>query len=188
MTPSDTQLLKWKSQFGSIHTIPIEDYTIYYRTLTPNELIAFQELSKALPDREWSEVICELAVLCPSSSNLKFELPGSWTALGDSIISSSLPLDPQTGLFQLDDYRKWLEKVSEESAAYSLAIILARTLPGLNLMDLLNQPMERLLQLLVLAEKITGKDIIGNTATTGNSEDPTEALRSAIEEAKRRRN
>jgi len=179
--PSEKQLLDWKEVYGTIHSLELEGQMVYFRSLTPWEIQAFQELEKALPEKDWYHAICRKAVLHPE--NPRFELAGTEFALGNAIMEASLPIDAQ-GNFQMDEYRQWAQKVSRENAAFALAVAIANHYQSIDLMQLLHTPMEKLMRLAALIEIIIGQNVF--TPGTAAADPHGEQLRAAIEAEKRR--
>jgi len=181
MQPTEKQLLHWKELYGTIHSMELENQPIYFRSLTPWEIQAFQELEAALPQKDWYHAICRKAVLFPEE--FEFQLAGTEYALGNAILDASLPIDEQ-GNFMIDEYRQWAQKISKENAAFALAVAIANHYPSIDLMKLLNTPMEQLMRLAALVEIIIGQNIFQGTP---EGQDPhAQRLRAVIEAEKRR--
>ncbi|MGD9697422.1 hypothetical protein [Acinetobacter sp.] len=181
-TITEAELLQAKAKYGSIGTIEIEKQTYYYRSLTPYELSAIQTLETSLPTKDWAQAIVNIATIFPADPD--FELPGSMYTLQDMIMRISVPI-MDNGEFNLDEYRAWADEIIKTNAAYALAVAVANQYPAINVLDLLNMPMEKLMQTAALMEKIIGRNLFGGE--TSSKSDPADALRKAIMDGKKQK-
>lgn len=186
MSPTYEQLLEWKQIYGAISKIEIEDQMFYHRTFTPSEIMAAQELEASMPNGEWMLAMSKKALLHPEE--YKLELVGSIPTLYRSILNSSLPVK-ENGEFDLSEYLEWVKSTEKSNPAMALCIALSAKSPGLNLLQLLQTPMEWLLRMGALIEYITETSLFGTPTPEAQQTDPaSQSLRRAIDKGKRGKN
>ena len=180
--PNDGLLLKAKTLYGSLGVLEIEEQLFYYRSLTPAEILTLKELEESLPENDWAWAIVNMAVIWPTDFTL--DLAGSIFVLQNAVLEASLPTDDK-GNFRIEDYRGWAKDTVENNASYALAVAVANNYPPANIIDLLNMPMENLLRMAALVEKILDQDIFSPNNTKGAKTDPANELRRAINQSKK---
>ena len=179
--PLDEQLVRFKAKYGTIGLLTIEEVPVYYRTLTPFEITALSELEKSMPEKDWMDTVLKIAVLHPEI--LDFKLAGSIFVIHNAIMNTSLPVKDD-GFFEVEEYRAWAEEVTKSNAALLLAVRITNLYPAMNLLQLLETPMEKLLKLGALVEKITQQDVFGDGTSSDASD--SDSLKQQLEQENRK--
>ncbi|MBC8437219.1 hypothetical protein H8D85_02730 [bacterium] len=157
---NDSKLLAYKAQYGSVYSIVLEEYSIYYRTLTSWEVQSIIELQKNKATSVDVEVAaCCMAVLHPSEVPT-FKRPGTISALFLEIWGKTLPTE-STLEGVADASREWAEAAIDSNFAVALACLMCKMLPSLSLTDLLSLSVTKLIRIAALVEEITGSPILG---------------------------
>jgi len=166
---TELELLTLKAKYGPITLIRVEDTDIYYRSLTPNEITVLSELESSQKTKDWVEATVALAVIEPKQ--LDFQLVGSMYVLHEAIMNSSIPI-LKDGSFDMEYYDKWADGIVSSNSSYALAAAIVKNFPNTDILKLLDTPMERLLQIAALVEKMTGTSLFNKHKET----DPAKQL------------
>ena len=145
-------LAKLKSKYGNIYCIDIEGCYIYYRTLNAWEIQSFLDL-KGDTSKEKIEVekaLCTFAMLDPQSLP-KFKAPGSLSTLAAEIWSKSTPTEEEVSI-NIDKARMWADQNTKNNYAIMIAVSLCRLLPSIDLISVLELPINKLLRIASLVE------------------------------------
>jgi len=143
------KLLIWKSKYGAIHVVPVEDQQVYYRGLTTLEFLALNDLQDSLPEEDWNEVVYKFAVL--NQEELTFELVGSTTAIAELILNRSVFTEEEYQE-RVTKIRAWAKASTEQSVPFTLAIMAAKIYPGIDLIALLQMTPDQLLHIIAAIE------------------------------------
>tara|TARA_Y100000310_G_scaffold292248_1_gene320869 strand:+ start:451 stop:1053 length:603 start_codon:yes stop_codon:yes gene_type:complete len=148
-------LAELKTKYGALYMLNVEDIDVYFRSLNAWELQSFLEIREdTLKSKiEIENALCLFAVLYPTTP-LSFQAPGSSTLLATEIWSKSVPTD-QTIELMVDKHRAWAEDAIKENYNIMIAIALAKLLPSVDLISLLNLPTSKLLKVACLIENAT---------------------------------
>jgi hypothetical protein len=171
MQPTDEQIYQWKRLYGAVNVQQLEGITFYFRTLTPSEITAFNELSNSQPDKPWVHELIKRAILFPETYDLN--LPGSPVSLQNIIIQTSMPLN-ENGIVDLDPYEDWITAEVDSNPAIALCFALANRYPALSIFELMDMPTEKLMRVAAVVQKIIGQSIFEvpeGDASQGNPED-----------------
>ncbi len=145
-------LAKLKSKYGSIYVIEIEGTPIYYRTLNAWEVQSFLDIKGNTSSEkiDVEKALCTFAVLSPSSLP-EFKAPGSLSSLATEIWSKSIPSEESISI-SIDKAREWAEANTQNNFAIMVAVSLSRLMPSIDLISLLELPVNKLLRIASLAE------------------------------------
>ena len=99
-------IIRWKSQYGSIYLAEIEGISIAYRGLTLNEMLTLQDYGKV--DDIFEQNVVDLCVLAPKP--LTFQKAGSITVLSNQIRELSNWEDPDIIIEHIEKKKKELEQ------------------------------------------------------------------------------
>lgn len=161
-------IAKWKSEYGSIYVIEVEDTIIYYRSLTAWEvqsIFDLHEQNKAKVDIE--QAVCVFGILDPLPVP-SFDRPGSITMLSEEIWNISVPSEELMNN-TISKNRKWVDSNIEKNYSLVVAGVMSRLLPSLDLTRLLDMPTSKLIKLGAIVEKLTGTDFLGGELTQQKS-------------------
>ena len=148
-------IAQWKADFGSVFLLEIEEYSIYYRTLTAWEIQSILDLydqNKAKVDIE--HAVCVFGVLDPLPLP-SFNKPGSITTLSDDIWNKSVPRQTETEAM-ITKSREWAENSIDKNYNLVISGIMCKLLPSLDITRLLDLPTNKLIKLGVVIEKLSG--------------------------------
>jgi len=148
------KLLKWKSEFGTIYTLVLEETDLCYRTLTSWEVQSIVELrksSRASGDIELAT--CIMATLWPQPLP-SFVKPGTISTLASEIWENSVSSE-DTLEDMIKVSREWAEDTTKENFGVALASVMCRILPSLDFAHLLDLPTSKLNKLAAIVELIT---------------------------------
>jgi hypothetical protein len=148
----------------------IEEVDVYFRSLNAWELQSFLEIREdSLKSKmEIENALCTFAIVYPSSLP-SFKVPGSFTLIATEIWSKSVPTD-QTIETMIDKHRSWAEDAIKENYNIMIAVALAKLLPSVDLISLLNLPTSKLLKVACLIESATNTLFL-----KGESKSPTDS-------------
>lgn len=165
----NNDLIKWKKRYGSVYVITVEDYPIYYRTLTAWELQSILDLKKNNRTQlDIDEAITQLATL----SNVPgFTRPGSLTSLAQEIWSKS-SLTDENIVSAKEVAREWAIEAVNSNFNIALSSILCKVLPSLDLVNLLTMPTSKLIRIAALVENITDIKILDAGSSSGKTQLP----------------
>jgi len=159
---------QWKADFGSVFLLEVEEYSIYYRSLTAWEIQSILDLyeqNKAKIDIE--KAVCIFGILAPSPFPL-FKKPGSITSLSEDIWNKSVP--NQKGMdSMIVKSRAWAELSIDKNYNLVIVGIMCKLLPSLDLTRLLDLSTSKLIKLGVIVEKLTGTEFLGGELGSNKS-------------------
>ncbi len=162
-------LITWKKKYGSVYAITIENYLIYYRTLTAWELQSVLDLKKSnKTELDIDAAIVSLGVL---SSTPSFSRPGSVTSLAQEIWSkSSLTEDSISSTKEV--VREWAKEAVTTNFNIALSTLLCKVLPSIDLVNLLSMPTSKLMRIAALVESITDINILDSGSSSSKVQLP----------------
>lgn len=176
------QLLEWKSKYGSIYQISLEDTPVYYRSLNSWEvqsILELQESNKAKVDVEIA--MLTMAILEPTPIPT-FKKPGTISSLATEIWTKSFPTEdslPKTA----EDIRAWAQVNIKKNFGLALACVMCKVLPSLDLARLMDLPLSKLIKLAAIVEEITGQALILDDGTNFKSSTVSEGYGISQEQA-----
>jgi len=156
----ETQLLKWKFEYGAVHAVTIESQRIYYRSLNTMEYLAFMDLSTSLPTSDWAEAIFKTVVLHGPDAPLT--LAGSYSTIAESA-TSNIGLSEEAYDALVEVSRTWASEHSEKAVTYAIAVKAAAVYPGIDLLQLLKMTPEHLFRTVAVLELATKQSILTET-------------------------
>ena len=165
------QLIEWKSKYGAVYQITLDDIHVYYRSLTSwatQSILELQESNKAKIDIEIA--MLSMAILEPTPIP-QFKRPGTISSLATEIWLKSFPTEdtlPKTAA----DIRAWAGANVKRYFGLALSCIMCKVMPSLYLSRLLDLPLSKLLKLAAIVEEMTGQSLILDDGTTTTSTSP----------------
>lgn len=168
-----TKITQWKARWGIIHITtaahePNVD-TCIYRGLSALEstyLRGLMESNKDDKTKDWDSIIVSIGLLYPTID--KISLPGTINVLSTNILSVSNPTEESLPDL-VSNARSWAKVSIENSYSVSLCLAICNLYPSISLIELLNLPLEKLMQLGALVEVVTQKDIFQNKTPNSKS-------------------
>ena len=173
-------IIKWKEQYGPIYIVYIENFPIYYRTLSAWEIQSILDLKAKKTQVDIDKTVAQLGIL---SAIPDFKRPGSLTGLSQEIWTKS-SLTDESLLEVKDSLRDWAKDAVSSNFNIALSSLLCRVLPSLDLLTLLSLPTTKLLRIAAIVERITDIKILDSgdgsakkqiSIKEGYGVDPTQA-------------
>ena len=153
-------LMEWKTKYGRIFKVRVEDKDIYFRLLTADEIGACKKDSKAL-----NKILDSLILNKESLSST-----GAKYKLSDFIIRNSFPTTDEQMKEKLLHYRYKVKDDFILNLISKLCSIFLSYTPD----DLKLKTFDQLMELVAIAETMTGKQLLSDKKGKGTLKQPDE--------------
>lgn len=147
-----TNVELWRKKYGKVYSLKLENKEVLFRLLTARELLLIKD-----KDTKADRIIADLVIL----NKIELKLPGSLITLAKKVIQRSISTTDDELILKIIQKRNKIR----ESPYLTHVVRLCKLFPYTP-DQLLDKTEDQLLELIAMAESMTGKEIISTSPKT----------------------